>query len=157
MKRLSELSAASKAVEIVRWICVLPAACLASLLPRFASALLLPRPVIQPPGFTPTAPPSDILVLLRQWLVPPLTAIGFVLVGSLVAPRHRRYVAIVLAVLLIAEAFLSHVFVHLGRGKPNVGDFAAIALAALASAALVFYLDRRRPNPPDHERDPTNG
>jgi hypothetical protein len=148
MKRFSELSAAGKAFEIVRWICVLPAACLASLLPRFASALLLPTPVIQPPGFTPAASPSDILVLLRQWLFPPLTAIGFVLAGSLVAPRHRRYVALVLTVLLLGEAFLSHVFVHLGRGRPNYGDFAGIALAALASAALIFYLDRRRVDPP---------
>jgi hypothetical protein len=148
MKRFSELSTAAKAIEIVRWICVLPAAGFASLLPKFASAFLLPAPVLQPPGFTPDASPSELLLLLRQWLFPPLTAIGFVLAGSLVAPRHRRYVAIVVTVLLLAEAYLSHVFVHLGRGKPNYGDFAVIALAGLASAAFVFYLDRRSVEPP---------
>jgi hypothetical protein len=148
MQRFSELSAVAKAIEIVRWICILPAAGFASLLPKFASAFLLPTPVVQPPGFPPAASPSDLLLLLRQWFFPPLTAIGFVLAGSLVAPRHRRYVAAVLTVLLLAEAFLSHVFVHLGRGRPNYGDFAIIALSALAAAALVFYLDRCRTDPP---------
>jgi hypothetical protein len=141
MKSFSELSAGQKTVEVLRWICVLPAAIVISLLPYLFFWLLIPPRMAQLPGTPPPPPPSELQRMLIPWLVALLTVPGFVLVGSLVAPRHRRYVAVVLAVLVTLHAILYHIVIHL-PGKPHYTHFAASLLAAAGSAALVFYLDR---------------
>jgi hypothetical protein len=146
MKRFAELSAAQKAIEIVRWICVLPAAVFTSRLPYFLFSLVIPPRMAQLPGTPQPPPPSYLQRLLLSLLAALLISIGFVLVGSLVAPRHRRYVAVVLAVLVTLHAILYHILIHL-PGTPHYTNFAAAVLAASGSAAIVFYVDRRRPEP----------
>ena len=141
MKRFAELSGAQKAVEIVRWLCVLPAAFFTSRLPYLFFWLLIPPQMALPPGTPKPPPPSDLQRMLIPWLLALLTAPGFVLVGSLVAPRHRRYVVIVLALLITLHAFLYHIVIHL-PSTPHYTYFAAAVLAAAGSAALVFYFDR---------------
>ena len=143
MKRFAELSAGQKAIEIVRWLSVLPAAFFTSRLPYLFFWLLIPPPMAQLPGTPRPPPPSDLQRMLVPWLLALLTAPGFVLVGSLVAPRRRRYVAIVLALLFTLHAFLYHILIHL-PGTPHYTYFAAAVLAAAGSAALVFYFNRRR-------------
>ena len=141
MKRFAELSGAQKVVEIVRWLCVLPAAVLTSRVPFLFFWLLIPPQMAQLPGTPKPPPPPDWQRMLIPWLVALLTAPGFVLVGSLVAPRHRRYVAVVLALLMTLHAFLYHILIHL-PGTPHYMYFAAAVLAAAGSAALFFYFDR---------------
>lgn len=142
MKPFSQLSIARKALEIFRWLCLLPAAWFASLIPFVVFALLTPRAVVQPGGFHPAPPPSDFRRLVAPWLVALLTAPLFVLVGSLVAPRYRRTTAALLALLWTAYAFLSHIYVHL-PGTPHYLHFTAAVLFAVAAAAIVFYFNRR--------------
>lgn len=146
MKRFFELSAAQKAIEIVRWLCVLPVALFTSRLPYLFFWLLIPPQMVLPPGTPRPPPPPDWQRMLIPWLIALLTAPGFVLVGSLVAPRHRRYVAVVLAILTTLHAFLYHILIHL-PGTPHTTYFVAAQLAAVGSAALVFYFERRRSIP----------
>lgn len=146
IKRFSELTIAGQAIEVLRWFCLLPAAYLSSRLPYLFFWLLIPLPMAQPPG-TPQPPPSSYLQRMLLSLVAALlVSLHFVLAGSLVAPRRRGYVAIVLALLATLHAVLYHIVIHL-PGTPHYTSFAAALLAAFASAALVFYLDRRRPAP----------
>jgi hypothetical protein len=144
MKRFSELSAGQKAVEIVRWLCVLPGAIFTFRLPYFFFWLIIPPAMVQPPGTPKPPPPPDWQRMLIPWILALLTAPGFVLAGSLVAPRHRRYVAVVLAILMTLHAFLYHILIHL-PGTPHYTYFAAAVLAAVASAGLVYWLDRQVP------------
>jgi hypothetical protein len=141
MKRFGELSAGEKAIEIVRWLFVLPAAYFTSRLPYFVLGLVMPRPAAQLPGTPLPPPPSYLQRLLLSLVAALLVSMIFVLVGSLVAPRHRRYVAVVLAVLWSIYAFLDHIYIHL-PGTPHYANFAAAILAAAGAAALVFYYDR---------------
>ena len=144
MKQFSELSAAQKAIEIVRWLCVLPTAVFTFRLPYLFFSLIIPPAMTQPPGMPKPPPPPDWQRMLIPWLIALLTAPGFVLIGSLVAPRHRRYVAVVLALLVTLYAFLYHIYIHL-PGTPHYTYFAAAVLAAAGSAALIFYFEWRRP------------
>jgi hypothetical protein len=142
MKRFAELSGGQRAIEVVRWMCVLPAAILTSRLPYLIFWLLMPPAMARLPG-TPKPPPlPDWQRMLIPWLLALLTAPGFVLIGSLVAPRHRRYVAIVLAILATLHAFLYHVVIHL-PGTPHYTHFVAAVLAAASSAGLMWYFDRQ--------------
>lgn len=84
--------------------------------------------------------------MLIPWLLALLTAPGFVLIGSLVAPRGRRYVAVVLAIVATLHAVLYHIVIHL-PGTPHYTSFAAALLAVAGSAALVWYFDRQRSTP----------
>jgi hypothetical protein len=140
MKRFAELSAAQKAIEIVRWICVLPAAIFTSRLPGFLFSFVMPPALAQPPGTPQPPPPSELQRMLLSLLAALLVSIGFVLVGSLVAPRHRRHVAIILAILIALHAFLYHILIHL-PGTPHYTSFAAATLAAIASVWLVYWFD----------------
>ena len=146
MKRFRELSRLNGALEVLRWLCVLPAAYLTSLLPYLFFWLMIPPRMAQPPGTPRPLPPPDWQRMLVPWLVALLTAPGFVLVGSLVAPRHRRYVAVVLAFLVALHAFLYHILIHL-PGAPHYTHFTAAVLAAAGSAGLVWYFDRRSRTP----------
>ena len=146
MKRFAELSAGQKAIEIVRWLCVLPVAIFTSRLPYLLFWLLMPTPMAQPPGTPPPPPPPYLQRLLLSLIAAVLISMGFVLVGSLVAPRHRRHVALVPALLITLYAFLYHILIHL-PGTPHYTNFAVATLAAIASARLVYWLDRRVPLP----------
>ena len=75
-----------RALEVLRWIAVLPAAYFASQTPFFITALFRPPAVVQQPGFTPAGPPSDLRRHVVLWVILPLTAAAFVVVGSLIAP-----------------------------------------------------------------------
>ena len=141
MKRFAELSGGQKSIEIVRWLCVLPAAVFTFRLPYLFFWLIIPPAMAQPPGTPKPPPPPDWQRMLIPWLLALLTVPGFVLVGSLVAPRYRRYVAVVLALLMTLHAFLYHILIHL-PGTPHTTYFVAAQLAAVGSAALVFYFDR---------------
>jgi hypothetical protein len=143
MKRIAELTAAQMGLEILRWICVLPAAVFASQAPNFAAAILRPPAVVQPAGFAPAAPPSVFRRALYTAVILPLSGAAFVVAGALVAPRFRRFIAIALAVLFAVLALLSHVLVHL-PGTPHYDHFFATALAAAATAGAICYFDRPR-------------
>jgi hypothetical protein len=142
MKPFSQLSTAQKALDILRWLCLLPAAWLASQIPFVVFALVTPPALAQPGGFQPAPPISDFRRYVAPWLVALLTAPLFVLVGSLVAPRYRRTTAALLALLWTAYAFLSHIYIHL-PGTPHYLHFTAAVLFAAAAAAIVFYLNRQ--------------
>lgn len=143
MKPFSQLSIAGKTLEIFRWICALPAAWCASLIPFVVFALVTPPAMAQPGGFRPAPPPSEFRRFVAPWLVALLTAPLFVLIGSLVAPRYRRTTAALLALLWTAYAFLSHIYVHL-PGTPHYLHFIAAVLFAAAAAAIIFYFNRER-------------
>ena len=141
MKRFSEQSGMQKALEVVRWIAVLPVAYVASQVPFLLFVMFRPFAVVQQPGFTPAGPPSDLRWLIVTWIIIPLGAAAFVVAGSLSAPRLRRYVAVALAALFTLNALLSHVLLRL-PGIPNFDHFAAATLAAAVAAGAVCYFNR---------------
>jgi hypothetical protein len=96
----------------------------------------------QPPGSLP--PPVSEFRRIVPLVFNGLMSLSLVLAGAWTAPRGRVPTALVLAALWIGYAFLIHVGVHLGRGRPNWLHFALSVAAALAAVALVHHGQRAR-------------
>jgi hypothetical protein len=143
MKRFSEQSGVQKALEVVRWIAVLPAAYVASHLPFPFLTLFRPPAAVPQTGVSPAGAPLDLRWLIMTGIVIPFGAAAFVLAGSLTGPRLRQYVAVALAALFSLLALLSHVLLR-SSGTPNFDHFAAAAAAAWATAGVICYVERRR-------------
>jgi hypothetical protein len=142
MKPFSQLSGQEKANEVLRWLLV-PVASVAAVI-----VLILLARIVIPPAMArlPGEPPS-VVSDFQRWvprIFNGLLSGAFVFAGAKMAPRGRLATALVLATLWIGYSFLIHVFVHLGRGKPNYLDFAVAAVAALLAVALVGYSELAR-------------
>ena len=138
MPSFSDLTPKEKLLEAIRWLLVPVAATMSVVALIALSRVVMPPALAQLPG-TPVVPPSDFhrYVLPRVFGV--VMAAAFVVAGAKVAPRGRFATAVVLAIAWIGYSFLIHVFVHLGRGAPNLVHFLLAAVAAAGAAAYVGH------------------
>ncbi len=144
MTRFNDLTSREKAIEVVRWLCVLPAALLASSLTQFIFGLTI-RTIFRDAGVA--VDDSQVAYYLGMCLyhVP----WGFVLVvaGARMAPRHQFAAAFVLTVLGVVLSLLTHLVGQYLAGNRvgvvNYAHFAAESAGALAGAAMVFCLQWR--------------
>jgi hypothetical protein len=143
MRSFAELGANEKLIEIVRWVCVAPAAVLAGMAPRYLVSLLIPPPLAQPPG-TPPVPVSDFQRYFLPYLMGFVMAALFVIVGAKISPRRRVLVAIVLAVLWTLYSFVVHVLPHLPHDPRHYRHLYVAAISAAVAAANIWYSERRK-------------
>jgi hypothetical protein len=147
MKSFSELTGKEKSIECLRWICVPPAAVLASLAPRIVASLVMSPVVALLPG-TPAMPASDFSRYFLHRIFTVVMGAAFVIAGARTAPRYRFATAAVLAVGWVAYSLASHVLVHLGRGTPHYTDFVIAAVAAAGGAAYIFHSEKSKGSRP---------
>lgn len=140
MNSFSNLTTTAKAVEVLRWIGVLPVAVLCqSLYHMIVMALFLTKATVG--GEVPQRSALvDFLYLLIYY--PPHVAL-FVIAGAMVAPRFRLATAILLAVLAIALSLTIHVLLPDNVGVNNYKHFTAESAGAIGGLVFVFYWERR--------------
>ena len=142
MKPISDLSPREKAVELLRWLLVLPSAMLAGLILRLIATALTPPVTAQLPRA-----PSEISGF-RRFVLPhllgALVAAAFVVAGAKLAPRRRSATAIVLALVWTLSTFAIHVLGHHGAGRPHLKPIAVAMVATACGAAFVWYSERSR-------------
>jgi len=146
MKSFSELTGKEKAVELLRWILVPPAAGLAVFALQFVARFVWPPAYAQLPG-TAAMPVSDFHRFILPRIFGMLMAAAFVIAGAKMAPRSRLVAAIALAILWTGYCFMNHVLVHLGRGTPHYLDFALAIAAAAGGVAYIFYSEKSKARP----------
>lgn len=140
MKPFSELTSQEKAAELLRWVLVPVAAVVAVYVLLLIARVALPPAMARLPG-TPPPPVSDFQRIAPR-VFGVLMAALFVLAGAKVAPRWRLVTALVLAGLWIGFSFSIHIYVHLGRGRPNYLDFALAVVAASLATTLIGYAEQ---------------
>jgi hypothetical protein len=145
MRPFVELSAKEKATEIVRWLCILPAAWLAGMTPVFIDRLLRPPALALPPG-TPRPVVSDLQRLYLPHLLGIVMAAAFVIFGAKIAPRWRLPVAATLAALWMLFSYLIHVGPHASFELRYLTHFIVATLSALTATAYIAYAESRQRN-----------
>jgi hypothetical protein len=143
MKLFAELTGKEKGIEVLRWLCVVPAVVLAGMAPRVIARLLMPPALAQPPG-TPPVPVSDFQRYYLPTIIGIVMAAGFVIVGAKVAPRWRLRVAVVLALLWMLYSFAVHVLPHPVRDLRHYQHFIVASIAAAGSAAYVWHSEKSK-------------
>jgi hypothetical protein len=143
MRPFAELSAKEKGIEVVRWVCVLPAAWLAGMAPRYIEMLVRPPAMAQLPG-TPRPVESDFQRFYLPHMMGLVMAAAFVIVGAKVAPRWRRPVAAVLAVLWMIFTYLIHVGPHASYELRYLSQFIVATVAGLGAAAYIWFSESRQ-------------
>ncbi|MBI5761038.1 MAG: hypothetical protein HZA46_21145 [Planctomycetales bacterium] len=143
MKSFSELTGKEKSIEWLRWICVPPAAVLASLAPRIVVSLVISPAVARLRG-TPAMPVSDFSRYFLARIFTIVVGAAFVIAGAKTVPRFRFATAVVLAVGWILYSLTSHVLVHLGRGTPHYTDFVIAGAGAAGGAVYIFYSEKSK-------------
>jgi hypothetical protein len=142
MKPFSQLTSHEKGAELLRWVLVPIASVAAVALLILVSRVVMPPAMARPPG----SPPPAVSEFRRfaPLVFNGLISVTLVLAGAWTAPRARVVTAIALASLWLGYAFLIHVAVHLGRGRPNWLHFGLSLAATLAAVALVHYGEQSR-------------
>lgn len=151
MTPFSDLTGRARLIEVLRWLCILPAAVLANFVVQFFVGA-----VVQFARSAGWDNLSDSAIAYSTGLllgyVAPKSA--FVVVGSKVAPRRQLGTAIVLTALGILFSLLTHVVGQLLRGSlvgtTNYLHFLAESAGALGGAAYIVLQARR--NRHDAER-----
>jgi hypothetical protein len=143
MRSFAELNTSEKCLELLRWVCVVPAAVLAGMAPRYLASLLMPPALAQPPGMPPATVPYFQRYYL-PYLVGFVMAAAFVIVGARTAPRRRVPVAIMLAGLWMLFSFIIHVLPHLGHGPQHYRHFYVAVLSATVAAANIWYSEKHK-------------
>ncbi|MBI2826112.1 MAG: hypothetical protein HYX69_15645 [Planctomycetia bacterium] len=139
MSTFSELTNREKTVELVRWMCVLPAVAVGGLAAQYASGVLY-RLAVQGWG---AAAESNVTLSL-QVVLRLLVETAAILAGAWVAPRNRLATALVLAVGGAILALFTHVLSQSHRGATNYLHFAAEAGGAAVAVACIYYAQKRR-------------
>ena len=142
MRPFTELSTKQKCIEVVRWICVLPSAWLAAMVPRFIYWLLVPPMTVQPPG-TPRPPVFDFQRVYLPHFFSLVMAAAFVFVGAKMAPRSRLAVALFLSVLWLVYSFTIHVLPHASYELRYLTHFLIAMVGALAATAYVWFSESK--------------
>lgn len=123
-------------IEVVRWLCVLPAAYFASWL--FGSAVVflfsLVGAELRGSGY-----PAFLFPLLQT--LP--SGIAFTLVGALVAPSRQTATATLLATLFIPMSLVIHILGQSNPGLTNYMHAIGGSLGAVSGVAVVLYLGVR--------------
>jgi hypothetical protein len=144
MKPFSELTGRGKLIEVLRWLCVLPAALLA----HSALELVVDAAVqIARFGGWGIFGDSHIAYLVRLFLFYVSPKAAFVIAGAKTAPRYQTATAIVLTVLGFLFSLLTHVISqqHAGRrvGITNYTHLLAESAGLLVAAAYIVLEVRR--------------
>jgi hypothetical protein len=140
MSIFSELTPREKSIEIVRWVCVVPAAALGSLAVQYVLGSIV-RMAASGGGDAARSGFVHYLHLLLYYA--PMEA-AFVIVGARVAPCGRVVTAIVLAVGAIVISLLTHILAQQVVGGTNYTHFALESIGAILGAAFILYLERTR-------------
>lgn len=128
-----------KPVELLRWICVLPAAVIGGFAAQYLGSIV-GRFAIDSWG----AVSESHIAFSIQLLVYAIAAGAFVLAGAFTAPRNRRIAALVLAIAGTLLSLLKHVLSQSNPGTVNYLHLAAETAGAALTAAYVFYLEKAR-------------
>jgi hypothetical protein len=137
VKSFSELSGRAKAVEVLRWIGVFPAALLARLAFHTTVAAIYRTKAIAG-GIVPDK--SALVDWLQLWIFDPTPIAIFVVAGAIMAPRCRHTTAILLAALAIGLSLTIHVLLPESVGANNYKHFTAESAGAIAGVAFTFFL-----------------
>jgi len=147
MKPFSELTGRGKLIEVLRWLCVLPAAVLGDIAAQFVVVAAFQ---VASFGGWGILGDSNIAYFLRVLLgyVPPKAA--FVIAGAKMAPRYQRATAIMLALLGFLFSLMTHVISQrlAGRriGVTNYTQLFAESAGVLGGAAYILLeVWRNRP------------
>jgi hypothetical protein len=143
MRTFADLSAKEKSIEVVRWLCVVPAAWLAGMIPRYVEMLVRPPALAQLPG-TPRPPVSDLQRIYLPHMMAMVMAAAFVIVGAKIAPRWRLRVASVLAALWLVFSYMLHVWPHTSLELRYLTRFIVSTVAALAAVVYIWYSASRK-------------
>ena len=124
-----------RALTLLRWIAVLPAAIGGAFIVKLAGSLL-GRAVRQGLGS------ESHSAFALQLLFYVATSAAFVLAGAAIAPRHRPVIAIVLAVLWILLSLMTHIVSQPHPGTTNYLHLAAETSGAVFAVVCVAYREK---------------
>jgi len=146
MRTFAESTALQKGVEVLRWLCVLPAALLGQLVLDFlaAAAFSFARDlVLAIPDDSATASfalairgGSAVMTACRLLLSYMTPKTAFTLVGGKMAPRYQ----VITAILLTLLGFLRSAWIH---GPTNYVHVAAETAGLVLGTLFVFWQNRR--------------
>jgi VanZ family protein len=145
MKSFSERTVPGRLVEVLRWLCVLPAAVLGHVAAQFVVDAVLQ--VARYAGWDIFGGSSIANSLIRlMWHLPPNAA--FVIAGAKMAPRHQKTTAIVLTLIGLVFSLMNHVisqhyFAGRRLGFNNYMDLCAESAGALGGAAYIMLQVRK--------------
>jgi len=140
MKPFYELTRRRKVGEVLRWLCVLPAAVLGRIVAQFILGAVVQ---VARYGGWDNLGDSRIAYWLGVFLyyVPP--ELVFVIAGAMMSPRYQKTTATGLAVLAIFLSLMTHVVgQHLAGnhvGLVNYTHFVAESAGALGGAAFILF------------------
>lgn len=147
MKTFSELTGRGRLVEVLRWLCVLPAAVLGHVALEF---IIEAAVQIASFGGWGVFGDSTIAYLLRLFLFHVSPKAAFVIAGAKTAPRYQRATAIVLTVLGFLFSLLTHVISqHRAGRRVGITNYTHLLAecAGLLVAAAYIVLEARRNMP----------
>jgi hypothetical protein len=139
MKPFSELTGRARRIEVLRWLCVLPAAVLGVVVVQ-----ILVGAVVRIAGYGGWGIPGDsnIAYCLRLFFFYVPAKSAFVIAGAKMAPRRQLATAIVLALFGFLFSLMTHVVrQHLTGNRVGIGNythFFAESAAALGGAAYIL-------------------
>lgn len=144
MSSASESPHRSKRSEILRWLCVLPAAILAQLAVRYAVGV-----VAQSAGWRTDndLSPSSLVLLFLAYALP---AVAFVIAGAKTAPRYVMATSIGLALLGLLLSLMTHlVGQHLAGNRVGIVNYMHFFAesAGFLAGATVLALGTRKNRP----------
>lgn len=134
-----------KTVELLRWICVVPAAVIGGFAARYLGSIVGRFAIY---GWGPVSESNiGFSILLFVYAI---SSAAFVLAGAFTAPRNRRIAALVLAIAGTLLSLLTHVLSQPHPGMVNYLHLAAETAGAALSVPYVFYLEKTR----GHDKGP---
>ena len=145
MKPFPELTVGEKRIEILRWLCVLPAALLGGLVVQFTLRAVLQITRSAGLGVQGDSTIGYAITLIFGYVLPKS---AFVIAGAKTAPRHQTATSIALAVVGVALSLMTHVVgQHLaGNRVGSVHFIHAVSESAGLLVGAAFILVRVRSN-----------
>jgi hypothetical protein len=143
MRPYSGLTGREKAIELLRWICVLPAAMLGSFATYYIGGLV--GRLAQYGWGTPVESTLVYYLLLLLFYIPKEAA--FVIAGAKTAPRSRLATTTVLAVARLVMSLIVHVLKQPNPGVVNYTHFTAESAGVAFGIAYIFYSEKMKGTP----------
>ncbi len=134
-----------KPIELLRWICVLPAAVIGGIAARYLGSIA-GHLVIHGWGVE----SQSSIAFSIQLLAYAIAAATFALAGAFTSPRSRRITAVVLAIGETLLSLLTHVLSQRHPGTVNYLHFAAETAGAALAVAYGFYAENTRVHEESH-------
>jgi hypothetical protein len=146
-KPFSELTGRGKLIEVLRWLCVLPAAVLVDNATQFAVDAAVQIASYVGLGILRDSIIVYFLSVLLDYVLPKS---AFVVAGAKMAPRYQRATAIVLALLGFSFSLMTHVISqHLAGRRLGIHNYTHLfaetagVLGGAAYMSLEFWRIRR--------------